>query len=280
MVRKTVQWADLSPAIIIIAVFVLAIFAPLVTSFNPEKTSLANALIPPWVFRDGTFEHILGTDQLGRDIYSRVVYGTRVTLGITGLSILISAGMGSLLGLLAGYLGGVVDILIMRIVDILLALPLFLLAIVVAATLGPSLENVIGIVAVLLWPYFARQVRGEALSLKESQFVDSAAAVGASHARIMFRHILPNLLPSIIVFATLQVNLVIVIEASLSFLGVGVPPPTPSWGRMVSDGREMVFTAWWISTVPGLAISVIVLSVAFLGDTLRDRLDPLLRGRR
>jgi peptide/nickel transport system permease protein len=258
---------------------VLAIFAPLVTSYDPARTSLKDTLLPPWGFEGGVREHFLGTDQVGRDIYARIAYGARVSLGVAAASILIGGIVGSLLGLLAGFHGKIVETLVMRVTDILLALPIFLLAIVVAASLGPSTGLVIGIITALIWPYFARQIRGETMSLKHAEFVIAARALGGTDSHIIVRHILPNVLPTIIIFATLQVNLVIVTEASLSFLGVGIPPPSPSWGRMVSEGREVVVTSWWISAIPGIVISVVVLCFGFLGDTLRDKLDPILRQR-
>ncbi len=272
-------WQTWWAAVVIVALVVVAIFAPLIATHDPIRNALPDALQAPWGLEGGGSDHLLGADQNGRDLFSRIVFGSRITLGVALLTLSLSATLGSLLGLLAGYRGGLTDTLVMRLADILLSLPIFLLAIVVAAALGPSLGNVIGIIAVLLWPYFARQIRGETLALKNLEYVEASRALGASDVRIMLRHILPNLVPSIIVFATLQANLVIVAEASLSFLGVGVPPPAVSWGRMVSEGIDVVYIAWWAAALPGIAISLVVLSVAFLGDTMRDRLDPTLRGR-
>ena len=266
-------------AFFIAALAVVAIFAPLIASHDPVTNTLPEALRAPWGVQGGGSDHLLGTDQNGRDLFSRIVYGARITLGVALLTISLSAVLGSLLGLLAGYRGGLTDTIIMRFADVLLSLPIFLLAIVVAASLGPSLGNVIGIIAVLLWPYFTRQIRGETLALRNLEYIEASRALGASDLRIMLRHLLPNLVPSIIVFATLQANLVIVAEASLSFLGVGIPPPSVSWGRMVSEGIDFVYIAWWVAAIPGIAISFVVLSVAFLGDTMRDRLDPTLRNR-
>jgi len=273
------KFLDLWPVIIIGAFVLAAIFAGIISPHDPAKNELSDMFLAPIWSEDGSSTYILGTDHLGRDILSRIIHGARISLGLALITILISASFGSFLGLLAGFRGGLTETIIMRLVDIILALPVFLIAIVVAATLGPSLGNVMGIIALLLWPYFARQLRGETLGLRHAQFVEAAASIGASNTRIMFRHILPNLLPSIIIFSTLQVNLVIVIEASLSFLGIGIPPPASSWGRMVSDGLNNVYIAWWAAAIPGIVISIVVLSIAFLGDTLRDRLDPVLRGR-
>ncbi len=278
--RRIARWCQTWWAgFFIVALVIVAIFAPLIATHDPVTNALPEALRAPWGLEGGGTDHLLGTDQNGRDLFSRIVYGSRITLGVALLTIGLSAVLGSLLGLLAGYRGGLTDTIVMRFADILLSLPIFLLAIVVAAALGPSLGNVIGIIAVLLWPYFARQIRGETLALRNLEYIEASRALGASDARIMLRHLLPNLVPSIIVFATLQANLVIVAEASLSFLGVGVPPPAVSWGRMVSEGIDFVYISWWVAAIPGIAISFVVLSVAFLGDTMRDRLDPTLRNR-
>ena len=278
--RRIARWCQTWWAgFFIAALVIVAIFAPLIATHDPVTNALPEALRAPWGLEGGGPDHLLGTDQNGRDLFSRIVYGSRITLGVALLTIGLSAVLGSLLGLLAGYRGGLTDTIVMRFADVLLSLPIFLLAIVVAAALGPSLGNVIGIIAVLLWPYFARQIRGETLALRNLEYIEASRALGASDARIMLRHLLPNLVPSIIVFATLQANLVIVAEASLSFLGVGVPPPAVSWGRMVSEGIDFVYISWWVAAIPGIAISFVVLSVAFLGDTMRDRLDPTLRNR-
>jgi len=267
------------PVPILALLSILAIFAPLITIHDPARTSLQDTLRPPWGFEGGAASHFLGTDQVGRDIFSRIVYGARVSLGIAAVSILLSGLFGSVIGLFAGYTGGIAEAVVMRLTDILLSIPIFLLAIVAAVSLGPSTGLVVGIITVLIWPYFARQIRGETLSLRQAEFVTAARALGGSNVHIMTRHIFPNVLPTIIIFASLQVNLVIVTEASLSFLGVGVPPPAPSWGRMVSDGRDVVVTSWWVSAVPGFVVSIVVLCFGFLGDTMRDRLDPILRRR-
>jgi peptide/nickel transport system permease protein len=226
---------------------------------------------------DGASGRILGTDHLGRDILSRIVHGARLSLTISLLGIGLSGLLGTALGVLAGYYGGWVDALIMRVADMTLAVHIYVLAIVLAVVWGPGLRNVLLVVVFLLWSRYARQARAEVLSLKECDFVLAARALGCSGPGIMVRHILPNIANSLIVLSTLQVGFVIVLEATLSFLGAGIPPPTPSWGVMVADGRALIATAWWVSTVPGLAILLVVLSVNLVGDALRDLFDPRLR---
>jgi peptide/nickel transport system permease protein len=227
--------------------------------------------------KGGSIEYPLGTDKVGRDVLSRIIYGARVSLRISLEAIIISGVVGTTLGLLAGYFGGKVDALIMRLVDISLGLPIILVALVFVAALGPSFKTVIAVITVLLWARYARQVRGETLSIKERDFVARARVAGASSFRIMFRYLLPNVVNSLIVLATLQVGFVILLESSLSFLGAGIPRPTPAWGLMVADGRELIVTAWWISMFPGIAIMLTVLSLNLMGDWLRDRLDPKLQ---
>jgi peptide/nickel transport system permease protein len=221
--------------------------------------------------------HFLGTDRHGRDTLSRLIYGARISLSVSVVGILLTGALGSFVGLLAGFLGGWTDTLLMRLVDVSLSLPGILIAVLLSVVFEPSFGNVIIVVVFLLWPSYARLVRGETLALKHQEFVALARIAGCSNLTIMFRHIVPNLVPSILVLATLHVGYVIVLEAALSFLGVGLPPPTPSWGVMVADGRGLIEQAWWISILPGIAILVTVLSLNILGDWVRDRLDPKLR---
>ncbi|WP_234990502.1 ABC transporter permease [Aquimixticola soesokkakensis] len=235
------------------------------------------ARLQPPVFFGGTWEYILGTDRLGRCILSRTMHGAWYAMSISATGIIVGVTIGTTLGLLAGYARGWVDTLVMRLVDITLALPAILLALALAAMYGPSFKSVITVVAFVLWAYFARQVRAEVLVLRERDFVARAKVAGVSHVKILLRHILPNVLNTIVVLATLQVGIVISLEASLSFLGIGIPRPTPTWGILVADGRQLIVSAWWISFFPGLAILLTVLSINLLGDWLRDRLDPKTR---
>jgi len=264
----------------IILVFLLVIpgiFAEWIAPHDPIKGSLAARLKPPMWEKGGNITHPLGTDKVGRDVLSRIIYGARVSLRVSLEAIVVSGIIGTTLGLLSGYFGGRVDALIMRLVDISLGLPIILVALVFVAALGPSFGTVIAVITILLWARYARQVRGETLSIKQRDFVARARVAGASHFRIMFRYLLPNVVNTLIVLATLQVGFVILLESSLSFLGAGIPRPTPAWGLMVADGRELIVTAWWISMFPGLAIMLTVLSLNLVGDWLRDHLDPKLK---
>ena len=230
----------------------------------------------------GSTKFLLGTDQLGRDILSRIIYGARISLIAAVVTLGVGGSIGVFLGLVAGWYGGVVDEAVMRFVDILLAVPLVLIALVLVATLGASLTIIVAVLTIFIWPRFARQVRGEVLQLKNMDFVSLAKVAGASTPRILFIHIFPGTINTLIVVATLQVGIVILLESTLSFLGAGVPPPTPTWGVMVADGRNHLVGgfstgSWWISTFPGIAIVLTVLSLNLFGDWLRDKLDPRLR---
>ncbi|MCE2463325.1 MAG: ABC transporter permease [Dehalococcoidia bacterium] len=227
--------------------------------------------------RGGSTKYLLGTDKLGRDILSRIIHGARVSLTVSLLAVVLGGGIGTILGLVAGCFGGVWDSLIMRLVDLMLAFPSILLALVMVAAIGSGYSTVIIVIVVLLWSRYARVVRGEALAIKQSDYVARARVAGASHMRIMIRHIFPNLVNTVIVLATLEVGAVIILESTLSFLGAGIPRPTPAWGVMVADGRELIIANWWIFFFPTMAIVLTVLSMNLLGDWLRDRLDPRLR---
>jgi peptide/nickel transport system permease protein len=264
------------PAAVVLLSVLTAVCAPLIAPHSAIDPDLRNIRRPPAMLEDGSLQHALGTDWQGRDILSRVIVGTRVSLGVAALCILIGGLLGSILGLVAGYRGGWTDAVIMRSVDVCLAFPSLLLALIFAVTVGPSFWVVVAVLVFLIWARYARLLRGEVLSWKERDFVASARAAGASSSRIMFVHILPNIANSVVVLSTLQVGWAIVVEASLSFLGAGVPPPTPTWGGMVSDGRNYVDTLWWISVFPGLALMLVVLSFNLLGDWVRDVLDPKL----
>jgi peptide/nickel transport system permease protein len=264
----------------IILVFLLVIpglFADWIAPHDPIKGSLSARLKPPMWEKGGSSTYPLGTDKVGRDVLSRIIHGARVSLRVSLEAIAVSGVIGTTLGLLAGYFGGRIDGLIMRLVDISLSLPIILIALVFVAALGPSFATMNAVITVALWSRYARQVRGEVLSIKQRDFVARARVAGASHMRIMFRYLLPNVVNSLIVLATLQVGFVILLESSLSFLGAGIPRPTPAWGLMVADGRELIVTAWWIAMFPGLAIMLTVLSMNLVGDWLRDHLDPKLK---
>jgi peptide/nickel transport system permease protein len=265
------------PLFIIGINLLIAIFAPLFSPHSPFDQELMDSMLPPLGWEGGEATYLLGTDFLGRDILSRIIYGARISLIVAGSVIFVGASVGSLAGIVAGYFGGFIDNLLMRIADIVLGFPLILVAIVLVVVIGGSTGNVIFIVTALVWPRFARVVRAETLSLREQDFVTLAKVAGMSSTRIMFRHILPNVFSTLIVLCTLQVGQVIVLESSLSFLGVGVPPPNPSWGIMVADGRSNLMSGWWISLTPGLAILLLVVSFNITGDWLRDRLDPRLQ---
>ena len=265
------------PLIILALIILTAIFAPLIAPYSPLKGSLAAKLTPPAFVEGGDWSHILGTDFVGRDVLSRIIHGTRVSLVVSLLAVFVAGTFGTSVGLIAGYFGGRIDALLMRLTDIGLSLPMILMAIVLVTAVGPSFGNVILVIVVLLWPRYARQIRGEVLSVKEREFVALAHIADCSPFRIMTRHLLPNVMPTLLVLATLQVGFVILLEAGLSFLGVGIPAPTPAWGLMVAEGRGLIASAWWLSLFPGIAILLAVTSVNLLGDWTRDKLDPKLR---
>ena len=273
----SLKGAPLIPLFIIVVFILSAILADLITFHDAHKVSLPNRLIPPFWQDGGTFSHPLGTDPLGRDVLSRIIYGTRVSVIIAGAALTIGGGVGTLVGLTAGFYGGKVDTLLMRLADITLAFPLILFAILLVMVIGPSMMNVIVAISLVLWARYARVIRGEVLGLMQRDFIARARVSGASDWRIMMRHLLPNVMPTLIVLLTLQVGWVIIVEASLSFLGAGIPPPTPAWGSMLADGREYVSTAWWVTTAPGIAIMLVVLAFNLSGDWLRERLDPKQR---
>jgi peptide/nickel transport system permease protein len=254
-----------------------AVLAPRIAPWDPARQMLMKRLRPPMWQARGLREHPLGTDHLGRDILSRILYGGRISLVVGLTAVSVSALIGVTLGLLAGFFGGRIDALIMRVVDVFLAIPYILLAMGVVFALGPSLLNVILVMGATRWVQFARIVRADVLSIREREFVAGARARGNRAARLLLRHVLPNALTPIIVVATLELAFMIIYESALSFLGLGVQPPTPTWGWMLSDGRNYVATAWWLATFPGLAIMLTVLAVNLLGDWLRDTLDPRLR---
>ena len=276
-VLASLKGAPVIPLFIIVVFTLSAILADVITFHDAYKVSLPDRLIPPFWQDGGSISHPLGTDPLGRDILTRIIYGTRVAIIIAGAALTIGGGVGTLIGLTAGYYGGKIDTLLMRLADITLAFPLILFAILMVMVIGPSMMNVIVAISLVLWARYARVIRGEVLGLMQRDFIARAKVSGASDWRIMMRHLLPNVMPTLIVLLTLQVGWVIIVEASLSFLGAGIPPPTPAWGSMLADGREYVSTAWWVTTAPGIAIMLVVLAFNLSGDWLRERLDPKQR---
>lgn len=258
---------------VLIAFYLAAFLAPWLAPYDPiaQESLVSNGYLPP------SAQHWLGTDQFGRDVLSRLLYGARISLLIALTAIAISITVGTLLGAIAGYLGGKVDAIIMRTIDLILSFPRLVFLILIVALSRPSLPLIILVLGLTHWPGTARLVRGEVLSLREREFIDAARALGFGRLRIIFRHLIPNVLAPVIVAATLGIGDTIVAEAGLSFLGLGVQPPTPSWGNMVADGRQNLIGAWWIATFPGLAIVLTVTAFNLIGDGLRDALDPRLR---
>jgi peptide/nickel transport system permease protein len=257
--------------------FVCAVFAPLLAQHDPYVGTLADRLLPPAWLPGGNGAYLLGTDVLGRDILSRLLYGARVSLLVAALAVAAAAVAGSTIGIVAGYVGGWLDALLMRVVDLAISLPMILIALLVGVLLGPSLTNIVVIIGLVLWSQFARMARNETLRISQLGYVDLARAAGCSSLRIMIEHILPNIAGPLIVLATLQIGVVIIMEASLSFLGVGVPPPAPAWGTMIAEGRSYVVSAWWICIFPGAAVMLAVIVANLLGDALTDALDPARR---
>jgi peptide/nickel transport system permease protein len=266
------------PALIIGVIALVAIFAEGLAPYNPEIGVLGDRFRPPAWQAGGSEAHLLGTDHVGRDVLSRLIFGARVSMVVGFTAVIVAGLLGTTLGILSGYLGGWVDQVIMRVTDTWLALPALTFAIFLAAVVGPSQWNIVIILAAVYWTRYARVIRGEVLSLRERDFVRLAIVAGCSKKTIMRRHILPNVLNSAIVLGTLMLGIVIVTEAALSFLGVGVPPPKPAWGLMLADGKKGLMAGyWWLTVLPGLCIMFMVLSANLLGDWLRVKLDPQLR---
>ena len=270
------RWPVIPVAIVLILVTV-AIFAELVSPHDPLDGELSDRNVPPAWDEEGSSMFLLGTDHIGRGILSRMIFGARVSLLVASVVLVAGAALGTVVGLVSGYIGGLVDEALMRLVDFVFALPFIVVALVASVVWGPSLELVIILLALFTWAPFARQVRAETLQLKTTDYVALARVAGASGLRITLKHILPGVVNTVMVLSSLQVGSLILTESVLSFLGVGIPPPQPSWGSMVSEGRQYVATAWWISFFPGTAILLIVFSMNFFGDWLRDKLDPRLR---
>lgn len=263
--------------VVIVAVALAALLAPVLTPFDPVAQDVTERLRPPGAAAPDGRTHWLGTDHLGRDILARILFGTRIALVVGLAAVAIAGTLGLAIGLVSGYFGGRVDDVFMRLADVQLAFPFILLALAVIGVLGPSLRNIIVVVGVSGWVVYARIVRGEVLSLREREFIQAARAVGSPTSRLLLRHLVPNAFAPWLVIATLDMARVIIVESALSFLGLGVPPPTPTWGGMLADGRVYLSTAWWLATFPGLAILLTVLGINLLGDGLRDTLDPRLK---
>lgn len=282
--RGTTRWGRIIrnlgmilPVLIFALLFFTAIFANFLSPYPYDETNLPERRVPPAFIEGGSMKHFLGTDTLGRDVLSRVIWGARVSLSVSLLAIAITAVVGTTLGIISGYMGGRVDAFIMRITDIAMAFPGLLLAILLAVSLGPGFFTVIFALSVLGWSGYARIIRGETLRIRSSDYVLQAQIIGASPWRIMLRHIFPNIMNILIIGVTLNIGTMILAESAMSYLGIGIPPPMPSWGSMVNDGRNDLDWAWWISTFPGVLIGLVVLSGNFLGDWLRDKMDPRLR---
>jgi len=265
--------------VVILVVTGMAVFAEQLAPYDPLAQDLRARLQPPFWVEGGSLEHALGTDRLGRDMLSRVMFGAQITLFIGLMAVLVGGTIGVSAGILAGYLGGIVDLVLGRLADIQQAIPFVVLTLAVVAALGASLGNLIIVLGVGSWLFYYRVVRGEVLAVRERLFIEASEVIGAPRWRIVLRHILPNVSASIIVVVTLFVPLVIVFAAGLSFLGLGVPPPTPEWGSMIAEGTQYLRDAWWLSLVPGALLVLIVLAVNMLGDWLRDYLDPVQRRR-
>lgn len=251
-----------------------AIAAPLIAPHDPVSQDLRDQLVPPFWQQGGNRDHLLGTDQLGRDILSRLIYGARVSLIVGFSAVLISGTLGVILGVIAGYYGGLTDTIIMRLVELQLTFPFMLLALLVLAVFGGGLRNIVVVLSIASWAAYSRVVRAEVMSARERLYVEAARSLGMSDHRLLARHILPNVLSPVIVLATFSIAAMIVQESALSFLGLGIPPDQPSWGGMLADGRNYLTVAWWLGVLPGFAILVVVLSMNLIGDWLRDLLDP------
>ncbi|WP_438502714.1 ABC transporter permease [Alteribacter natronophilus] len=266
--------------LIVLSVCFTAVFAPFLAPYEPDAMNAANINVPPMWLDGGSSAHVLGTDSLGRDMLSRLIYGSQVSLIIGVFSVIVAGIIGLAMGILAGYYGKWIDNLVMRVVDSFLAVPNILLILVILGIFGSNMLTLILVLGVTNWVIYARLVRSEVLSLKERDFIRAAKSIGTKDSTIMLKHILPNVFSSFIVISTLSVATTIILEASLSFLGLGIQPPSISWGYMLSSGRDYLATSWWLATFPGLAITFTVLGIIFLGDWLRDVLDPRSQGRK
>ncbi|MDP2356591.1 MAG: ABC transporter permease [Beijerinckiaceae bacterium] len=280
--RRRSRWVSIRrvpvlPLTIVVLFVVISLFGEWLTLAPANEQNLRLRFLPPVWLEGGDPRFLLGTDNLGRDVLSRIIVGANASFVVAMSALAFGSALGSVIGLTSGYFGGRLDSVVMRTADGMMAFPLILAALLLVAVIGPGIYTVVIAASLILWARFARLIRSEVLSVRERDFVKLARIAGASNLRIMFIHILPNVLNSVVVLLTLQLGFVIIVEATLSFLGAGVPPPTPTWGQMVASGRTYIDTAWWISLFPGLAIAGVVLSFNLLGDRLRDYLDPKLR---
>lgn len=274
---QTIRRWPVIPLFVVFFIVIVAIFAPLVAPHHPLQADFEKRNVPPAWDAEGASDYLLGGDHIGRDVLSRIIFGARISLLVAVTVLIAGTLVGTVLGIAAGYLGGIVDEVLMRLVDFTYAVPFILVALVAAVVWEPSLMLVMILLILFTWPPFARQVRAETLQLKSMDYVSLARVSGASGFRIAFKHILPGVASTVMVLASLQVGSLIITESVLSFLGVGIPAPAPSWGNMVAQGRNYISTAWWITFFPGLAILLVVFSMNFFGDWLRDKLDPRLR---
>jgi peptide/nickel transport system permease protein len=265
------------PAFLLVVLVFCGIFADVISPHDPLFGELGDVRVPPAWDAGGSSEFLLGTDHLGRDVLSRIIHGARISLVVATVAVTLGLFLGAVVGMISGFYGGFVDEFIMRLVDVFLAIPYILIALVIVLVFGQKFTTILAILALVTWAGLARQVRAEVLLLREMDYVKLARVAGASNTRIMARHIFPGIVNTLIVVGTLRVGSLILFEAILSFLGAGIPPPAPSWGSMISDGRDFLSDAWWIAFFPGMAIFLTVLALNFVGDWLRDRLDPRLR---
>lgn len=271
--HRTRAWLRWWPVALIVLFVLAAILAPLIAPYDPNSQNLIGRLKPPGT-TSRTFHYLLGSDELGRDLLSRIIFGARASLLVAFASVLLSGTFGVVVGMIAGYRRGIAELIIMRIVDVFLSIPAILLAIITVAVLGPSLINVIVVLALTRWPRYARVAYGQTLAVANMPYVKLSALMGASIFRVLGMHVLPNIIGAVSVVATLEFGLMVLFEAGLSFLGLGVQPPTASWGAMLSTGRNYIANAWWVATFPGLSLFLLVLAVNLIGDAVRDRLDP------
>jgi len=277
--RDALRGIPLIPVGILLIVVVAGLLGPLAAPYNPEENDLLNSFLPPLWKAGGLRAHPLGTDQFGRDVLSRLIVGARISLLVGCMAVFFSGFIGTTVAITAGYLGGKADAFLMRMTDAMLSMPYLLIGVALAGIMGPGLLNLVLVLAVLGWSSYARIIRSEVLRIKTQDFVVVARITGCSTARILWKHILPNVVNTMIVLATLQLGITIIMAASLSFLGMGVPPPTPEWGLMVAEGREFLSSSWWLATLPGLCILLTCLAANLLGDWLSLRLDPKFRQR-